>query len=145
MQLTAWIGLAVGMVMATASKIGPPPVILDLGPVVPTPAPTPKLGEKKRLITTITVQNSVAGETVVSFEATDVADEGGGKTHTLASKNYSLAEQKPEVKELGDKIVQQIRTLERDMLDYAERAGPPKERAPLLPGESSPGGSRPYR
>ncbi len=145
MQLTAWVGLAVGMVMATASKVGPPPVILDLGPVVPTPAPTPKLGEKKRLITTITVQNSPAGETVVSFEATDVADEGGGKTHTIASKQYSLAEPKPETKDLADKIVRQIRTLERDMLDYAERAGPPKERAPLQPGEGGPGGSRPYR
>ena len=73
MQWTAWI-VALGMVTATAGKVGPPPVILDLGPVMPTPAPTPKAAQKKRLITTITVQNTAEGETVVTFEATDVAD-----------------------------------------------------------------------
>ena len=145
MHLTAWIGLAVGIMVATGSKVEPPPVILDLGPVVPTPAPSPKMGEKKRLITTITVQNSAGGETEVTFEATDVADKGADKIHTVASKSYSLADQKPELKALSDKIVRQIRALEHDMLDYVERAGPPKERAPLEPGETSPGGSRPYR
>jgi hypothetical protein len=146
MQLTAWIGLALGVVMITAPK-GPPPVILELGPVVPTPAPTPRAGQKKRLITTITVQNSAEGETVVSFEATDVADEGHGKIRTLASKSYSLAEEKekPELRELRDKIMRQVRDLEREMLKFAERAGPPKERAPLGPAEMGPGGSPPYR
>jgi hypothetical protein len=143
MQLTAWIGLALGVVMVTATK-GPPPVILELGPVVPTPAPTATAAQRKRLITTITVQNSAEGETVVSFEATDVADEGHGKIRTLASKSYSLAEEKPGLKELRDQIMRQIRDLEREMLEFAERAGPPKERPPIGPSEMGPGGAPPY-
>jgi hypothetical protein len=107
-----------------------------------TPAPTPTAAEKKRLITTITVQNSPEGDSTVSFEATDVADEGKDKLRTLAQKTYSLAEEKPELTALRGRIMEQIRALERDMLDYAERAGPPKERAPLGPGQS--GGARPY-
>ncbi|MFI5395927.1 MAG: hypothetical protein ACHQ9S_10380 [Candidatus Binatia bacterium] len=142
MQWTGWIGLALGMVAVSAAKVGPPPVILDLGPVAATPAPTPKSAEKKRLITTITVQNSPEGESRISFEATDIADEGKSKARTLALKTYSLAEEKPELNALRSRIVDQIRSLERDMLDYAERAGPPKERAPLSPGQS--GGARPY-
>jgi hypothetical protein len=142
MQWTGWIGLALGMVMVSTTKVGPPPVMLDLGPVKATPGPTPKSAEKKRLITTITVQNSPEGDSTVSFEATDVADEGKGKLRTLALKTYSLADEKPELTALRGRIMEQIRGLERDMLDYAERAGPPKERAPLGPGES--GGARPY-
>jgi hypothetical protein len=144
MQWTGWIGLAVGMLMVTSPKVVPPPVILDLGPVMPTPASTPKVAEKKRLITTITVQNAAAGETVVSFEATDVADEGEDKLRTLASQRYSLAEDKPELKELREKILHQVRELEREMLNYVEKAGPPKARAPLGPSQQQPGGSRPY-
>jgi hypothetical protein len=143
MSWTTWIGVATGVVMAVGSKIGPPPVMLDLGPVVPTPAATPKAAEKKRLITTITVQNSPTGESVVSFEATDVADEGGGKTHTIASKDYAFADEKPELKPLSDKIMAQIRNVERDMLEYAERAGPPKARAPIGAGGGV-GGNRPH-
>ena len=139
MPWTGWFGLALGIAMVTASKLGPPPVILDLGPHVPTPAPTAKLAAKKRLITIITVQNTPAGESVISFEATDFADEGDGKTHTIASKSYSLAEEKPELKEGRDKIVQHLRAFERDLLDYAERAGPPKERAPLTAPQQQPG------
>jgi len=131
MQWTAWIGLALGVVMATSAKVGPPPVILELGPVVPTPAATPKPAARKRLISVITVQNAPNGETVVSFEATDIADEGGDKQHTLASKNYSLADEKPELQESRGRILQQIRELEREMLRYVEKAGPPKERAPI--------------
>jgi len=139
MQVTAWIGLALGVVMVVGTKVQPPPVLLDLGPMAPTPAPTPKPAEKKRLITTITVQNNAEGESVVSFEASDVADEGEGKFRPLASKNYSFAEEKPELKDMREKILRQIRELEHDMLRYAEVAGPPKERAPLLgPGQSGP-------
>jgi hypothetical protein len=145
MQWTGWIGLAAGLVAVVGSKLGPPPVILDLGPVSPTPAPTPKHAEKKRLITTITVQNSAAGESVISFEATDFADEGKDKTHVLASKSYSLAEEKPELKESRDRIVEQIRALEHDLLAYAEKAGPPKPRAPIGRSEGGAGAARPYR
>ena len=133
MQWTAWIGLALGVVMVATPRPEPPPVILELGPVVPTPAPTPKSAQRKRLITVITVQNNPKGETVASFEATDVADEGKDRIHTMASKTYSLADDNPELYDLRDRIYQQIRDLERDLLKYAEKAGPPKERAPLAP------------
>jgi len=140
MPWTAWIGLALATVMVTAPKLEPPPVVLDLGPVVPTPAPSPKGAEHKRLITTITVQNSVDGETAVSFEATDLGVEANGKTHPIASQTYSFAEVKPELKASRDKMLQQLRDLERDMLQFVERAGPPKPRAPIAPGDS--GGHR---
>ncbi|MFN8627695.1 MAG: hypothetical protein U0587_17175 [Candidatus Binatia bacterium] len=143
MDWTGWIGLALGVVMVTAAKVGPPPVILNLGPVMPTPAPTAKVATKKRLITTITVQNSPEGESVVSFEATDVADEGQGKTRTLASKSYSLVDEKPELKALQEQIMGHIRGLEREMLEYAAKAGPPKERPPIGPGQA--GTTQPYR
>lgn len=143
MEWTGWMGLALGVVMVSTAKIGAPPVILDLGPVVATPAPTPKSAERKRLITTITVQNSPGGESVVSFEATDLADEGQGKLRTIASKTYSFAEQKPELRELSEQIIGQLRHMERDMLEFAERAGPPKERPPIGPGGA--GGARPNR
>ena len=133
MQLTAWIGLALGVVMVATPKPGPPPVILELGPVVPTPAPTPKSAQKKRLVTVITVQNSPKGETAATFEVTDIADEGKDRTRTLASKSYSLAEDNPDVSDLKQRIYLEIRDLERDMLKYAEKAGPPKERAPIAP------------
>ena len=137
MQWTAWIGLALGVVMAATPGPGAkpkrPPVILDLGPVVPTPAPTAKHATRKRLITVITVRNSPNRETAVSFEATDVADEGEESVRTLASKTYSLTEENPQLDDLKEHIMQQIRDLEREMLKYAEKAGPPKERAPMPP------------
>jgi hypothetical protein len=133
MQWTAWIGLALGVVMVATPKVGPPPVILDIGPVVPTPAPTPRSAQRKRLITVITIQNTAKGETVASFEATDVADEGKDRVRTLASKTYSLADEDPQLKELRERILQQIRELEHNMLKFAEKAGPPKERAPMPP------------
>lgn len=133
MQWTAWIGLALGVVMAATPKPARPPVILELGPVVPTPVPTFKHATRKRLITTITVRNSPNGESVISFEATDFADEGEERVRTLASKTYSLSDEKPELNELRERILQQIRDLEREMLTWAEKAGPPKERAPMPP------------
>ncbi len=138
MQWSSWIGFALGMVMIIAAKVGPPPVILDLGPVVPTPVPSPHAAERKRLITTVTVQNSANAQSVVSFEATDVADEGHGKTRVIASKTYSLLEEKPELKAERTRIMEQVRILERQLLDYAQKAGPPKERAPLSPSTGAP-------
>lgn len=134
MQWSALIGLSLG-VIAASTQIGPPPVVLDLGAVKPTPAPTPKHAEKKRLISTITVQNSAKGETVVSFEAMDVADEGGDKYPLIAAKSYSLADADTtataETRQIAQRIVTQIRDLEREMLHFAEVVGPPKEREPL--------------
>jgi hypothetical protein len=128
------------LLAVAGTKIGPPPVVLDLGPLQPTPVPTPLHADKKRLITTITIQNSEKGESVMWFEATDFADEGKDKTRTLASKRYSVteAEEKPELKPLADKIMQQVRALEHDMLEFVEKSGPPKPRAPMEPGK------RPY-
>jgi hypothetical protein len=136
MLWTAWIGMALGVVLAATPKLGPPPVILELGPIVPTPAPTPKHAVRKRLITVITVQNSPNGDSVVSFEASDVSDEGKERVHTLASKTYSLADENPELNDLKQRILKEIRDLEREMLKFAEKAGPPKEREPLVPGRA---------
>jgi len=135
--------LAAHSALAAGGKMQPPPVVLELGPVVPTPPPTARPGQRKRLISTITVQNTAAGESVVSFEASDVADEGEGRLRTLASKNYSLSDDKPKLKALKQKVLEQVRELERTLLEYAQRDGPPKERAPLGAGES--GAQRPYR
>ncbi len=142
MQWTGWIGPALGIVLVTATKVGPPPVILDLGPMQPTPAPTPKEAQRKRLITVITVQNTAAGDSVMSFEATEVADEGQGKSHTLAAKTYQLADDKPELQELRTRITEQVRVLEREMLKYVEKAGPPKEHVPLSPSQQQPGAAQ---
>ncbi|MCK6553814.1 hypothetical protein L6Q96_04405 [Candidatus Binatia bacterium] len=134
-----------GAASAHAQAVSPP-VIMELGPVVPPPAPTPHPAERKRIVSVITVQNSREGESVISFEASDFADEGDGKTRPLASRTYSLVDdEEPKGKELRAKILRDIRKLERDMLDYAKIIGPPKERAPLGPGQSSSGGQRPYR
>ena len=143
MQWNTWVGLTLALVGIMGTKIGPPPVMLDLGPEVPTPAPTPPRADKKRLITTITIQNNEQGESVIMFEATDFADEGEDKTRTLASKSYSVAEaeEKASLKPLADKIVREVRDLERDLLDFVEVSGPPKPRAPLMQGGS--GGTRP--
>jgi hypothetical protein len=134
MQWNGLIGLALG-VLAASTQIGPPPVVLDLGPIKPTPAPTAKRAEKKRLISTITVQNSANGDSVISFEATDVADEGTEKLPLVAARTYSMADadNAPEAtRETARRIVSQIRELEREMLHFAEQVGPPKPRQPLV-------------
>lgn len=134
MQWNALIGLSLGM-LAASTQIGPPPVVLDLGPLKPTPVPTARQADKKRLISTITVQNNAKGETVISFEAMDVAAEGDEKFPLIAAKSYSLsdaeARENPRAREIAERIVGQVRQLERDMLRYAEVVGPPREREPL--------------
>ena len=116
-----------------AGDIEPPPVILNLGPLQPTPAPTPKKADKKRLITTVTIKNSPDGDTIVSFEATDFADEGADRFRTLASKNYAIAEaeEKPELRPGSDRILRMVRELEREMLTFVQTSGPPVERPPI--------------
>jgi len=144
MYWPAWIGMALGMVLVVGGNLGKPPVIMELGPFVPTPAPTVKPAAKKRLVTTITVQNNTEGESVVSFEVTDFTEEGEGKQHTIATKRYSLADEDAAVKSLRAKIVSEVRQIERHMLEYAERAGPPKPRPPIGSGGSSGGRSSRY-
>ena len=140
MRSTGWIAVLIGLATIGASKLETPPVIIELGPVVPTPVATPKRAERKRLITVITVQNAADGESAISFEASDVADEGEGKFRPLASRTYSLVDEEPKAKQLRGKILKQVRDLERDMLEYVQIVGPPKERAPLEHGGQRPGG-----
>jgi hypothetical protein len=122
-----------GAATAHAGDAEPPPVILDLGPLKPTPAPTPKKADKIRLISTITVKNSPDGDTIVSFEASDFADEGKDKFRILASKAYAVneAEERAALKPSADRIMHIVRDLEREMLHFVETSGPPVERPPL--------------
>lgn len=140
MYAKTWLVLGLLSVAVSGSNIGPPPVVLDLGPFEPTPAPTPEPAQKKRLITTLTLQNSPGAHTVVTFEATDFAEYEEGKTRTIATKRYSLAEaeEKPELRPLARKIVEQLRQLEAEMLEFVEKSGPPKPRAPLRGGGTRP-------
>lgn len=137
MTWTTWAAAAAALVTISGAKIDPPPVILDLGKLNPTPAPTPEDARKNRLITVITVRNSGEGESVITFEASDVAIGGKQRVRTLASKAYAFGseDEKPAAKVLGKRILQQIRDVERDMLRYAEIQGPPKESAPFGSGE----------
>jgi hypothetical protein len=136
MQRTILIVLGALLVapgFARAGDVDPPPVILDLGPLKPTPAPTPKKADKKRLITTVTVKNSPDGDTIVSFEASDYADEGEDKFRLLASKSYAASEgeEKSALKPGADRILHLVRALEREMLEFVEISGPPVERPPI--------------
>ncbi|MBI4518924.1 MAG: hypothetical protein HY699_24295 [Deltaproteobacteria bacterium] len=133
MRRIVLMAVVFGIGVAVAGTTGdPPPVMLDLGPMVPTPAPTPDKSNRLRLITTITVQNVAGGDSAISFEAMDVADQGKGKFNTVAAARYSLSEDMPKLQALRSKIFRQIRDLERDLLEYAKIAGPPKERRPLM-------------
>lgn len=127
-----------GLALAVAAvAVDAPPVMLDLGPLKPTPAPTPEAANRKRLITTLTVQNIAGGDSVMSFEATDVADTGKGKFRTIAAARYSLRDDNPKLQPLRQKIIGEIRSLESDLLEYAKISGPPKEHRPLLSASSS--------
>lgn len=139
------LAVALWAASSAAGPGAPPPVVLELGPVVPSPAPTPRPADRKRIISVLTVQNSPTGESVITFEASDFTETPGGITRPLASRKYSLLDDDPKGRELRAKILRDIRALERDLLEYVEIAGPPKERAPLGPAELGPGGTRPYR
>jgi hypothetical protein len=116
-----------------------PPIVLRLGPVVPTPAPSPEPAERIRLITSFTVQNKPDGQSIISFEASEFAELENKNFRTLAASQYSLLEAKKELLPLRDEIVRKIRDLEKDILAYVEKAGPPKAREPVT------GGARPQQ
>lgn len=113
----------------------PGPVIEQLGPVKPTPAPSPKREEHIRLITSFTLGNKPNGESVISFEATDFGVSGHivdeSKYRTIATEQYSLVEPKPAARQLRDQIMLKIRDLERDLLKFVEVTGPPRSREPI--------------
>lgn len=133
------VGLAIGLVLlaGTASGKQPPPVIRELGPVFPTPAPSPRAEQRIRLISSFTVQNKPDGPSVISFEATDfgkeAAAEKGAKDRyrILATELYTLVEPKPEARALAAQIMLKLRDLEDDLLEFVELTGPPRVRQPV--------------
>jgi hypothetical protein len=125
------------LAVAVAVAKQPPPVIRNLGPYAPTPAPSPGAADKIRLIASFTLRNSPDGPSVTSFEVTDMSrskakDEDKETTHRIiATEIYSLAQGKKDLEPLRQDIMRKIRDLEVDLLEFAQRIGPPKERSKL--------------
>jgi len=117
--------LAFAVAPATASELGKA-VIERLGRVEPTPVPSPVPEEKIRLIASFTMQNKPNGDSVITFEAADFGEKKNGQYRVIAIEQYALIEPKPEALELRDRIVEKIRALEQDLLDYVEVVGPPR-------------------
>ena len=137
------LAVVVGFLAGVAVAKQPGPVIQNLGPVVPTPAPSPKSEQHIRLISSFTLGNKPDGESVISFEAADYGVSGSGedtKYRTIASEQYSLVEPKPNARAMRDEILRKIRDLESDLLRFVEVTGPPRVREPL----TAPGAARPY-
>jgi hypothetical protein len=125
------------VVAAVAAAVAkqPPPVIRNLGPYSPTPGPTPGAADKIRLVASFTLRNSPEGQTVTAFEVTDMSRSTDKKKEVvhriIASEIYSLAQGKKELAPLREEIMRKVRDLEVDLLEFAQRVGPPKERAKL--------------
>lgn len=128
-------GLALVCVVAEA---GPPPVLKDLGHVQPTPVPTETAYDKKRLITSLTVQNSPKGETIITFEASDVGRMPDGKYKPIASQRYSLTEVKSKHKPLKEEVLHDLRRLEEALLQYVNAVGGPRDRSLMRSGSERP-------
>jgi hypothetical protein len=123
--------VAAAFLVGVAVAKQPGPVIQELGPVVPTPQPSPKAERHVRLISSLTLGNQPDGDTVIAFEATDFGISGSGedtKYRTIATEQYTLIDPKPQARELRDQIMRKIRDLESDMLRYVELTGPPRVR-----------------
>jgi len=136
------LAVLAGFLAGIAWAKQPGPVIENLGPVVPTPVPSPKREEHLRLISSFTLGNKPDGESVITFEATDFGASKSGdedKYRVIASEQYSLVEPKPAARDLRDQIMLKIRDLEHDLLRYVEISGPPRVREPL----NAPGAARP--
>ena len=139
------LALIAGFLAGIALAKQPSPVVENLGPVVPTPVPSPKYEEHIRMISSFTLGNKPDGESVITFEATDFGQSRAGdedKYRIIASEQYSLAEPKPDARALRDQIMVKIRSLESDLLRFVDITGPPRVREPITaPGA---GGGRPY-
>lgn len=121
-------------------------VIERLGQIVPSPAPSPEPEERIRLITSLTVQNKPDGASIVTFEAADYGEGENEKFRVIAIEQYSLVEPKPQARALRDEIVRKLRDLERDLLQYVEITGPPREPQKVHElGGAGAGGMQPYR
>jgi hypothetical protein len=129
--------------VALAKKPGP--VVRELGPMQPTPAPSPKSEARIRLITSLTIQNKPDGDSVITFEATDFAREEmktANKYRIVATEFYSLVEpKKKEAVERAEEIMLKIRDLEEELLQFVEIVGPPRGRQPITEQQQGP---RPY-
>lgn len=126
--------IAAAFIAGVAIAKQPGPVIQELGPVMPTPQPSPKAERHVRLITSLTLGNQPDGDSVIAFEAGDFGISGSGdetKYRTIASEQYTLIDPKPEARQLRDEILRKLRELERDMLRFVEIAGPPRVRDPI--------------
>lgn len=134
------IAAAAGLVLVgwVAEAGPPPPVLRNLGLVNPTPVPTEKAYEKKRLITSLTVQNSPEGDTIITFEASDVGRLPDGKFRPIASERYTLTEVKPAHRALKDDAVTELRRLEEALLRYVEAKGGPRDRSQIRSGSERP-------
>ena len=134
---TILLAVAAGFLAGIAVAKQPGPVIQNLGPVVPTPMPSPKHEEHIRLISSFTLGNKPDGESTISFEVSDFGVSGKGEDtryRTIDTEQYSLMEPKPEAKDLRDQLMVKIRDLESDLLKFAEKSGPPRVREPLTGG-----------
>lgn len=133
------VGVVVGgslvVAVAVAMAKQPPPVIRNLGPYAPTPGPSPPAADKIRLVASFTLRNSPSGPSVTAFEVTDMSrstDTKKATTHRIiATEVYSLAQGKKELAPLRDEIMRKVRDLEVDLLEFAQRVGPPKERSKI--------------
>ena len=134
---TIFAALLAGFLAGIALAKQPGPVIQNLGPVSPTPMPSPRHEEHIRLISSFTLNNKPTGETIISFEATDFGVSGKGEDtryRTIATEQYSLVDtKKPELRDLRDQITKQVRDLESELLKFVDVAGPPRVREPLSP------------
>lgn len=131
---TILLAVVAGFLAGIAVAKQPGPVIQNLGPMVPTPMPSPKREEHIRLISSFTLGNKPTGESVISFEATDFGVSGKGedtKYRTIDTEQYSLVDVKPAAKDMRDQIMVKIRDLESDLLKFVEISGPPRVREPL--------------
>lgn len=127
------------LLLASVAVAGdPPPILQELGPVRPTPVPTEKAFDKKRLITSLTVQNSPEGETIITFEASDVGRLPDGKFKPIASQRYSLTEVKPQNVRLRTEILVDLRRLEEAILRYVDAVGGPRDRSQMKSGSERP-------
>lgn len=140
MRIPRTAAAVVGLVLCwtVTEAAGPGPVLKDLGPVHPTPVPTEKAYQKKRLITSITVQNSPEGETVITFEASDVGLMKDGHYKTIAAERYSLGEVKKAHIAQRDEAIRAVRQLEEALLKYVQAVGGPRERITDKEGEKRP-------
>ena len=132
MRFTLGLFLGAALTAAIALAKQPPPVIQELGPVQPTPVPSPKREDRIRLITSLTMTNKPDANSVISFEATDFGRGKGGKYRVLATELYTLVEPKKKAEATADRIMLKIRDLENDLLEFVQITGPPRERVPLL-------------